>query len=123
MRSARNTVLGVAATIATTKLAHLLSSLELDEVLRPMGLSRRQRHWPGKLACLAAGVLVGAAGALLLAPATGKETRARVAKKAGELGQSALEKAREVGEEWREELLATSAAGSNGDASSAVQGT
>jgi|SRR4051812_23537362 hypothetical protein len=98
MRTARNTLLGLAATIATTKLVHLVSSLELDEVLRPMGLSRRQRHWPGNLACLAAGVLVGATGALLLAPATGRETRARVAKKASELGQSALEKAREVGD-------------------------
>jgi hypothetical protein len=123
MHKARNTLLSLAATIATTKLVQLVSSLDLDDVLRPVGLSRRQRRWPGNLAFLTAGVVVGATGALLLAPATGEEARARVAKKAGELKQSALKKAREVGEELRQELLATSIARGNGDASSAVETT
>jgi hypothetical protein len=107
MHKARNTLLSVAATIAATKLVHLVSSLELDDVLKPVGLARRRREWPGKLALLTAGVLVGATGALLLAPATGDEARARVAKKALELKQSALKKAREVREELRQEMLAT----------------
>lgn len=96
MPSARNTLLSLAVTIATTKLVHLVSSLELDEVLRPMGLSRRRPRWPGNLALVTVGALLGATGALLLAPATGEAARARLAKKAGELGQSALKKAREI---------------------------
>ena len=123
MHKARNTLLSVAATIAATKVVHLVSSLELDDVLKPVGLARRRREWPGKLALLTVGVLVGATGALLLAPATGDEARARVAKKALELKQSALKKAREVGEELRQEMLATSTAHSNGDASSAAETT
>jgi hypothetical protein len=110
MPKARNALLSVGAALATTQLAHLVSSLELDALLRPLGLSRRHRHWRGNLGFLAAGVLVGAAGALLLAPATGGEARARVGKKAGELGQAALKKAREVGAELREEMNASTPA-------------
>ncbi len=123
MHKARNSMLSVAATIAATKLVHLVSSLDLDDVLKPVGLARRRREWPGKLALLTVGVLVGATGALLLAPATGDEARARVAKKALELKQSALKKAREVGEELRQERPATSGARADGDASAAVETT
>jgi hypothetical protein len=119
MHKVRNTFLSLAATVATTKLVQLVSSLDVDDVLRPVGLSRRHRRWPGNLALLTGGALVGAAAALLLAPATGEEARARVAKKALALKQSALKKAREVGEELRQEMLASSSHG-NGDASSAV---
>jgi hypothetical protein len=120
MHTARTTLLSLAATIATTKRVQLVSSVDLDDVLRPVGLSRRHRRWPGNLAFLTAGMLVGATGALLLAPATGEEARARVAKKAAALKQSALRKAREVGEELRQEMLATATSRGNGDASSAV---
>jgi hypothetical protein len=106
MHQARNTWLSLGAAIATTKLAHLVSGLELDDVLRPVGLSRRRRHWPSNLALLGAGIVVGGVAALLLAPASGDQTRARVAKKAGELGEAALKKARDVRQELREEMSA-----------------
>ncbi len=123
MLKARNTLLSLGAALATTQLAHLVSSLELDAVLRPLGLTRRHRRWPANIGFLAAGVLVGAAGALLLAPTSGAEARARVAKRAGELGQAALKKASEVGEELREEVSATTHPRGNGGAPSAIEPT
>jgi hypothetical protein len=106
MHRARNTLLSLGATIAATKLAKLVSSLELDEVLRPVGLARRQRRWPSHLALLGAGVFVGGLAALLLAPASGAQTRARVAKRASERGAGALQRARELRDELRGEMRA-----------------
>ena len=104
MQKTRNTLLSVAAAIATTRVAHLFSAFELDDVLRPVGLSRRRRHWPGKLAFLGLGLFVGGATALLLAPASGEQTRARLGKKAGGLGAAAVKRAREMGEGLRDEV-------------------
>jgi len=116
MKTMRNTLLSVGAAIATTKLAHMVSALEFDDVLRPVGLARRRRHWPGNLALISAGIVVGGALAILLAPARGQETRARVAKKAGELGEVALKKAKDVAEDLRDELTANSPHSGNGGA-------
>jgi hypothetical protein len=106
MSNGRNTLLSLGAALATTHFAHLASSFELDELLRPIGLSRRRRRWPTQLGFLAAGMAAGAAAALLLAPATGKEARAHIAKKAGDLGQAALKTAQAVREELHEEIRA-----------------
>jgi hypothetical protein len=106
MQNPKNTLLSLGAAIATTKLAHLLSGLALNDVLRPVGLSRRRSQWPGHLAFLGAGIVVGGVTALLLAPSSGEQTRARVARKAGELGEVALKKARDMGEELRQEVSA-----------------
>ena len=97
MHRTRNILLSLGAAIASTKLVHLISDLELDDVLRPIGLSQRRGHWPQNLAFLGAGVVVGGVTALLLAPSSGQQTRARLAKKADELGGVALTKAREIG--------------------------
>jgi hypothetical protein len=114
MQKTRNALLSLGAAIATTKLAHTVSGLGLDDVLRPLGLAQRRRHWPGHLAFLGAGIFVGGALALFLAPASGEQTRARVAKKAGELGEVALKKARDLREELREEVSALSPHFGNG---------
>ena len=116
MHKTRNTLLSLGTAIATTKLAQLVSSLELDDVLRPVGLSRRHASWPGSLLLLGAGIVVGGATALLLAPASGKQTRARLAKKAGELGDAAVSRARELGQELRDEVGALHPQRGNGDA-------
>lgn len=115
MNKARNALLSLGAAIATRRLVHLVSSLELDDVLRPVGLSRRQDRWRGNLAFLAAGVVVGGVAALLLAPSSGGATRARLAKKAGELGEAALKTGREVGQEIRDEVSALRPTRGNGE--------
>lgn len=106
MHKARNTILSIGAAIASTKLASLISGLEFDDVLRPMGLSRRRAHWPENLAYLGAGIALGGVAALLLAPSSGQEARQRLARKADALGGAAAKKAAEITDELREEVAA-----------------
>jgi hypothetical protein len=106
MHKARNTILSIGAAIASTKLASLISGLEFDDVLRPLGLSRRRTRWPENLAYLGAGIALGGVTALLLAPSSGQEVRQRLVKKADELSGAAVKKVTEISEELRDESIA-----------------
>lgn len=109
MQMKNSTLLSIAAAaVASTKFAHMISALEFDDVLRPLGLSQR-RGWSEKLAFLGAGIVVGGVAALLFAPSSGAKTRERLAKKADELGDAAANKVREIGEQLRDEATAAHA--------------
>ena len=123
MRKVGSILLSLGAAFATTKLAQVIGSLEVDDLLRPVGLSRRRSHWPENLAFLGAGVLTGGVCALLWAPASGEQTRGRIARKAGELGEATVRKAREVSEGMRDELGALTPNSGNGGASLAREAT
>lgn len=81
MSQSKKAALSLAAALVTRKLGALASGFEINDILHPLGLSRRRSHTAGTLLALGAGVAVGGAVALLLAPCSGRETRARVAKK------------------------------------------
>jgi YtxH-like protein len=121
MHRTRNALLSLGAAIASTKFAHLISDLDVDDVLRPIGLSRRRRHWPENLAFLGAGLVVGGVAALLLAPSSGQQTRAQLAKKADELGEAAIKKVREIGEGIADEATVESPGLGNGHRASASE--
>jgi hypothetical protein len=104
MLKASNTLLSIGAAVASSKLASAISDLEFNDVLRPLGLSRRRMYWPQNLAYLGAGIVVGGVTALLLAPASGRVSRQRLAKKAEELGAATSRKVSEMGDEIREEI-------------------
>ncbi len=123
MKLDKKSLLSIGAAIASTKLAQMFASLELDDVLRPVGLSRRHRSWPGNLVFLGAGILVGGVGALLLAPNSGQQTRLRLAKKAGELGEGAVRRAREIGQEILDDEGLASPSRENGGARSPLEPT
>jgi hypothetical protein len=106
MKNTKATLLSIGAAIASAKLSRAISTLELDDLLRPMGLTRRHAEWPAKLAFLGVGLVVGGAGALLFAPASGALTRARMARKAEELSEAASNKARTLGDELSERVNA-----------------
>ena len=72
-------LVSLGSTLAASRLAHSISSLEADDVLRLVGLARRRNYFAENLALVGAGALAGAAIALLLAPASGTETRERMA--------------------------------------------
>jgi hypothetical protein len=113
MQTAKKTLISAAAGIATHQLTQLVSSWDLQRLLTPLGLTRRRSTWPTNLAFLGAGVLVGGVTALLLAPSSGEEARAKLAKKAGELGDAASKQVRELGEQVRREADALRASESN----------
>jgi hypothetical protein len=104
MNQTRKTLLSAAAGVASTRIAHMLFGLGVNDFLRPLGLARRRSPWVTYLAFLGAGAVVGGVSALLLAPSSGAETRARLTRKAEELGESATKQARELREHAREEV-------------------
>jgi hypothetical protein len=106
MKNTKATLLSMGAAIASAKLSRAISTLELDDLLRPMGLERRHAEWPAKLAFLGAGIVVGGVAALLLAPASGALTRTRLARKAEALTEAASIKARTLGDELGERVNA-----------------
>lgn len=72
-------LVSLGSTLAASRLAQSISTLEADDVLRLVGLARRRNYFAENLALVGAGALAGAAIALLLAPASGTETRERMA--------------------------------------------
>ena len=99
MNNIRNTLFSLGAAIAGTKIIRSVSGIEMDDVLAPLGLTRRRPHVAQSLTLLGVGVIIGGAAALLLAPSSGRETRQRIAKKANELSDQAAEKMRELRDE------------------------
>ena len=101
MQNVRNIILSMGAAIAGTKIIRAVSELGFDDLLAPVGLSRRRSHLAQDLALLATGAVVGGAVALIFAPASGRETRHRLARKADELGDAAAERLRTLRDEAR----------------------
>ena len=104
MQNVRKLLLSAGAAIAGTKIIRAVSDIGMDDLLAPMGLTRRRTHVGSDLALLAAGALVGGAVALIFAPASGRETRQRIARKYEELNDAASEKLREIRDDMRPRL-------------------
>jgi len=104
MQTLRNLIFSVGAAIAGTKIVRAVSDLEFDDVLAPIGLSRRRSHIVTDVALLSAGMVLGGAVALIFAPMSGRETRQRIASKADELGDAAAQKLRDIRDEVRPRL-------------------
>jgi gas vesicle protein len=65
----------------------------------------------GALSAFVVGAAIGAAAALILAPATGRDTRAFLKRRSNELGRDAMERGREA---WREQSERVKSAVSTG---------
>ena len=91
-------LVSLGSTLAATKLAQTLSRLETDDVLRVVGLSRRRSTLLENIALFGAGALAGAGAALLLAPASGTETRERVAYQLGRVKDKTVDALRDAKE-------------------------
>jgi len=98
---ATKVIMSIGSAIAATKLAQMASSVRLDDILGSMGLSRRRSHALENLLFLGAGAAVGAGAALLFAPATGRQTRARIGKEVSKLTEAATDAIHETTESAR----------------------
>jgi hypothetical protein len=94
--NAKKLLLSLGAAIASSSVARSLTNLESDDVFSLVGLERRRSHLLSNLGLLGLGAMVGAGTALLLAPSTGRETREKLGRELGKLGEAATEAAREV---------------------------
>lgn len=92
-------LVSIGTAIAASKIVRTVSGIELNDVLAPLGLSRRRSHFLENFGLLAAGALVGAGAAMLFAPGSGDETRRRLRDGASKLGHAALDAAREQKDE------------------------
>lgn len=90
------TLMSLASAVAGKHAARAISNFEADDLLGWMGLARRRSSFWENLALIGAGAIVGATGALLLAPASGRETRQRLAKEINRMGEEASAKLREA---------------------------
>ena len=89
-------LVSLGSTLAATRLAQGISHLEANDVLRVLGLARRRSYFLENLALVGLGALAGAGAALLFAPASGSETRERVASELGRVKDSAVDALRDV---------------------------
>jgi hypothetical protein len=89
-------LVSLGSTLAASRLAHSISNLEADDVLRVVGLARRRNHFLENLALVGVGALAGAAVALLVAPASGIETRERMALELGKVKDATVDALRDA---------------------------
>lgn len=98
---ATKVVMSIGTAIAASKLAQMASGVRLDDMLGTIGLSRRRSHALDNLLFLGAGAAIGAGAALLLAPASGQETRKRIGREVSKLTEAASDAVRDTAESAR----------------------
>lgn len=86
----------IGSALVNSEAGRRVASIEIEDVLGVMGLTRRRSHFMEGLALVGVGAAVGAGVALLLAPATGIETRKRLSQSVDKLGQQAVAKLEQV---------------------------
>ncbi|HYO94606.1 MAG TPA: YtxH domain-containing protein [Polyangiaceae bacterium] len=88
------TSLGTA--LASSKLAKNITTIEPDDLLAIVGLARSRNQAWSNVALFGLGALAGAGAALLLAPASGRETRARLSDQLDRLAEVANDAVQEA---------------------------
>ncbi|MEN9577203.1 MAG: YtxH-like protein [Pseudomonadota bacterium] len=88
-------LISLATAVAASRMAKSVSLFGVDDILGAVGLTRRRSHALENLALVALGAGIGAGTALLLAPASGRETRQRIGDASSRLKQEASEAIRE----------------------------
>jgi hypothetical protein len=89
-------LVSLGSTLAATKLAQTISHLEADDVLGLVGLARRRNYLLENIALVGLGAIAGAGAALLLAPASGTETRERMAYEFGKVKDKTVDALRDA---------------------------
>lgn len=112
-------LMSLGTAIMASKFAKSISSIELNDVLGTVGLSRRRNYFWENLGLVAAGAIVGAGAAILFAPKSGSETRRQLSSQASKFGSAALDAVREQKDEALKSLsqVANGAVGSSGSQS------
>jgi hypothetical protein len=81
----------IGAAMTVVRVIKTVTNLDSDGMLHFVGLERRRSHGWEKLAFFGFGALAGAGAGLLLAPASGRETRAKLGERVDQLATQATE--------------------------------
>lgn len=92
-------LMSLGTAIAASRVARTVTGIGVDDVLGTMGLARRRSHMLENLGLVAVGAMIGAGTALLLAPASGRQTRQRIGQEASRLSHAAADALREQKDE------------------------
>lgn len=92
-------LMSIGGALATSRIARSASDINANNILGLIGLSRRESHFGQGLLLFSGGAVVGAGVALLLAPASGRETRKVLGERFDKLSDAASEKIREIQED------------------------
>ena len=92
-------LMSLGSAIVASRVAKTITGIGMEDVLGTVGLARRRSHALENIGLVAVGALVGAGTALLLAPASGRQTRQRIGQEASRLGHAATEALREQKDE------------------------
>ncbi len=76
----KKSLVAVAVALVGSQARSLISKIEIDDILQPMGLARRGVNWGPTFAVLGAGIVVGGSAILLLAPSAAGTLRERIVK-------------------------------------------
>lgn len=85
MSISSTTLISIAAALAGNQLKDLVSDIEIDKLLAPVGLMRRRSRVGPALTLLGVGAVVGGAATLLFAPAMGEELRKLLSNRLGSI--------------------------------------
>ena len=89
----------IGSALASSRLGRDVRAVELNDVLGVLGLARRRSYLAQNIALVGVGAAVGAGVALLLAPASGRETRKRLSEGVGTLSEKGAEKLQQAQDE------------------------
>lgn len=95
-------IVSVGAAVAAAKIAKAFTNVGIDDVLDYVGLERRRGHGWEKLAMFGAGALAGAGAGILLAPASGRQTRDQIGRGMDRLTTRATEAIADVKQQLAE---------------------
>lgn len=93
------TLITLGTAIASSRIARSLGRMDAEHMLHRVGYERRGSHVWQQVVFFGLGALAGAGAALLLAPASGRETRERIGGEVDRLAEMANKKLHEIKEQ------------------------
>lgn len=90
------TLVTLGTAIAGSKIGRAIGRMDSEDLLHRIGLERRSHHLWQSVAFFGLGALAGAGAALLLAPASGRETRGRIGGEVDRLADKASKRLHEI---------------------------
>ena len=122
MNKALKMMISLGTAVAAAKAVKTFTNFSLDDALGYAGLERNRSHIWEKMAFFGMGALAGAGAGVLLAPYSGRETRAKIGDGVDKLATKATEAISDLKEQAPELLGKVTGRGERGDVPHRIAG-